>query len=66
MARIEIETLSPVHVGSGRFFQKQIEYVFGRKTLELSMSIKCSNSLEKKEYLHGLLLLIRGRFSILP
>lgn len=33
MARIEIETLSPVHVGSGRFFQKQIEYVFGRENI---------------------------------
>jgi len=33
MARIELQTLSPVHVGSGRFLQSNMEYVFGKENI---------------------------------
>lgn len=33
MANIEIKTLSPVHVGSGRFLQSKVEYVFGKSKI---------------------------------
>jgi CRISPR type III-A-associated RAMP protein Csm5 len=33
MATIEIKTLSPVHVGSGRFLQNKTEYVFGKENI---------------------------------
>jgi len=33
MSRIQISTLSPVHVGSGRFLMAKSEYVFGQENL---------------------------------
>ena len=74
MANIEINTLSPVHVGSGRFLMSKLEYVFSpekigivdeRKTMELIGEDKMASWVSSIEKGESLTIFLKG-FGIKP